>query len=306
VNYEDFVSLRHHLFNSYSDLVRAEGIYSFSSFYQDGKLHCDDDTAYGWVDRAAHTSIQYYYLVNDKDGDWEYKWNYVAKKLTEYAVQLTAGFLKFFYDEVQKGKQVPYTAVSDCLSKGLYHSFQTPELARGKYTIVLTATEPNPDFDIYYEWDAHPTPSSYHGCSTSTDSLEYLTVEGEGKLGICVHCKYGSGDYEVQVYKGHPRWAEEVSGYIPSWSERTISKSYELQNGQTIGNVYLAGSATVNLNLLIRWGSVPSNYAYDDYSSTEYSLEQCSAPTDSGETTLYALIRSYSSSTYYRLLFLLF
>ncbi len=77
---------------SYVYLVNSGGIYTFATRAN----HYSPSTPWGWVDYAAHKSIQYFELVKD-GGDDEF--DTAARELVPWAVRLTAGFMKFFYDQ---------------------------------------------------------------------------------------------------------------------------------------------------------------------------------------------------------------
>ncbi|WP_457559665.1 hypothetical protein [Candidatus Harpocratesius sp.] len=81
------------IYTSYITSTTSSGYYTFSSL----SGHYNDDTAFGWIDRAAHYSYGYFSYVDDPNDNSQYR--YVQSILLPKAVRLSAGFLKFFYDK---------------------------------------------------------------------------------------------------------------------------------------------------------------------------------------------------------------
>lgn len=98
--------------------VASDGIYqgSFNRFrggpYK-SILHQPNNTAYGWVDRSAHVSQRSLYLVEL----FQYE---RTDSLVQSAQQFSAGFIKFFFDEVdyRENKPAAYPSINVALSFG--------------------------------------------------------------------------------------------------------------------------------------------------------------------------------------------
>jgi len=80
-------------------------IYDFVPFEKNGIVHCDAETTFGWVDKAAHESYDYYNdikgliisgtIINPSD-----HYLHTCKEMHKLAVKMAAGFLRNFHDFV--------------------------------------------------------------------------------------------------------------------------------------------------------------------------------------------------------------
>jgi phospholipase C len=83
------------LCNSITISVGAgDGIYSFSSL----SGHYNDDTPWGWADYAAHESYNLFAYVNNPS-DYDARATSAANQLMPFAAGISAGFMKFFWEE---------------------------------------------------------------------------------------------------------------------------------------------------------------------------------------------------------------
>ena len=102
-SHDDYEALVNYLFELHQEIpeyfpwieVEGGGIYTFGS----EPAHYTSDTAFGWIDYAAHISINYYPWVKSSVSDPYFapKVVIVAEDLVPLAQRLSAGFAKFFF-----------------------------------------------------------------------------------------------------------------------------------------------------------------------------------------------------------------
>ena len=280
----------------YANAISSGGIYSFSSY----SGHYNDDTPWGWVDYNAHYSDNYYTYVNGGTDDWDY----AASKLLPRAVKTSAGFLRFFYAEANRGRQESDRS-SSLSGTGATYTYYV-DVPWGAHTTVVAGNEPDADFDLFVKWGSAPTTSSYDARGFSSDSLEHVTVTGRGRLYVMVRSWSGSGYFKSNVVYGSPLVSTETGGSLSSsGSTQTHSVYGTVRNGFMHAWAYLAGPDTADFDLYLRWGSAPTTSTYDDRGFSGRSQEIC----DKGRTsskTLYTMARAYRGSGSYRLLMLIF
>jgi len=98
----------------YIEWVRSGGIYQFMS--RPG--HYNDGTVWGWVDYNAHDSIRYYVYVDGPADEGDNDYHFAATFCVRAAVRTSAGFMKFFYDEVHVSGGVPAPGPGPILDPG--------------------------------------------------------------------------------------------------------------------------------------------------------------------------------------------
>ncbi|MDF1537643.1 MAG: hypothetical protein P1Q69_01915 [Candidatus Thorarchaeota archaeon] len=79
--------------NSAPIYAETSGLFTFDSFEAGGKTHCDQNTAFGWVDYAAHQSKPYHDMCRVDTKDYATASQY----LLPLGTRLTVGFLLWAY-----------------------------------------------------------------------------------------------------------------------------------------------------------------------------------------------------------------
>ena len=142
-------------------------------------------------------------------------------------------------------------------------------LPGGYYTLVLAGNE-KANIDLYASWE-QPTEHSYGGSSTSSSSLEYLTVYGKGRLSIRVKFCGGSGHWALRVIEGkYAVSSGRRSGTLSGEGDEYCYVTYEYLSFEGSGTkgggmawVFLSGPDSSNFGLYVRWNAVPSTEAFD-------------------------------------------
>ncbi len=288
-----------HIYNhkSYVTGVTSGGRYTLPNVAD----HYNDDSAWGWVDYNSHQSIGYYSYVNGGSDD---NWDYVASMMLPLAVRTSAGFLRFFYEEANRGRQEAYRS-SSLSGSGAEYTFYV-DVPYGTHTVAMAGNEPDADFDLYVRWNAPPTTSTYDAKGFSSYALEKVQTTGKGRLYVMVRSWSGSGNFKASVIYGASRASLSTGSSLgSSGATVTNSLSGSLRNGFMHGWAFLAGPDTADFDLYIRWGAAPTTSTYDDRGFTAQSQEICDSWIDSSKT-FYSMVRSYRGSGSYRLLLLIF
>ncbi len=298
-NYESYVANNHATLRQQWD---GHGDYTFGSV----PLHYSPQSAWGWVDYAAHTSYPYINQVDDPGEDF----GAVAEVLFPFAISLTAGFIAFFYQRAfeathKPGDQLHYT--TGTLSGSGATSTSYVDLPQGTYTIILAGDESD-DFDLYVRWNYPPTTSTYDGRGYTSTSLEKVEVTGKGRLYIMARSFSGSGHFRVHVLYGAATHESKQSGTLSS-TGATSTKSINVGNWFTSfrGWVFMSGPGNADFDLYIKWNAKPTTSSYDDVGYSGYSDE--AADTSWYSTlggTFYGMARAYRGSGEFYMLFLVF
>ncbi|UCH05396.1 MAG: hypothetical protein JSW05_04320, partial [Candidatus Thorarchaeota archaeon] len=260
----------------------------------------------------------YYGYVNGKDGSGNNNYNYAASVLLPWAVKSCAGFLRFFYEEANRGRQESYSS-GRLWSRGDTYT-KYVDVPWGYHTVVLAGNEPDADFDLYVKWGAPPTTTSWDARGFSSDSLEHVAVKGNGRLYYMVRAFSGSGRWKANVVYGSPRndavidpgrlsWYSglETGGSLSGKDDAEWSASFgDSRNGMMHAWVYLAGPDSADFDLYIRWGYFATKSTYDDIGYSWRSQEICDAYRMGSDAYLFVLSHSYRGSGNYRLLILIF
>jgi len=168
-----------------------------------------------------------------------------------------------------------------------------------KYTVVLAGNE-NADFDLYAKWGSPPTTTDYDARGYSATSLEYFTTSGSGTLYIMIRSYSGSGYWKCWVLtRGPTEDSGRKTGYLSNSGDED---AYSIVGGGH-GYAFISGPDTADFDLYVKWNSVPTTTDYDDRGYSVYSQEIAHAK---GTGTFYWKIRSYSGSSEYATVALIF
>ncbi|AKQ69277.1 Bacterial leucyl aminopeptidase [Myxococcus hansupus] len=186
---------------------------------------------------------------------------------------------------------------------GNFHRGPFTVVPGSTFTATLQRTGSAGDPDLYVQWGAAPTATSFvcrpylGGTSTETCTLE--VPAGVTSAFVMVN-GYAAGSFNLTVNYLTPRGTgggvttETRTGSVGSSANVQIG-SFSVKAGT---NFKVVMTGTGDPDLYVRWGAQPTTSAYNCRPYVNGANETCDIPVPAGQTSAFVMVRGFTSATY--------